>query len=494
MRTTALLGLGFALWAGNAQALGPFQVYEQALRNDPEFLAALQERDAGQESRTIGRAGLLPKLSYNYNKGRNNSRATYLNERGNSHEDRNYNSYGSTFTVQQPLIDYEAYANYRKGVAQALFADETFRSKSQELLVRVLTHYTQALFAQDQIDNARAKKNAYEQQFQQNEQLFRQGEGTRTDILEAESRYELATAEQLQAQDDQDAALRELGALIGVATVNIDELTPLPASFSALPLQPASYSNWHTMALESNPLLASQREALEVARYEVERNRAGHLPKLNAYASVRKMESESGLVLLVEDLTETQMLEDKLVHSERLASIGRLAAGVAHEIGNPVTGIACLAQNLREEREDDGELTEISSQILEQTKRISRIVQSLMSFAHAGSHQHNDEPVCLAEVAQDAIGLLALNRHHLAERFDSRLDRFEILPILAPSAAGHRRPNDRGRTGCKTAPQSCAGSRPADQWHPAPLRQTDGLVIVLMAARVGEAHQRLHNA
>ena len=294
MRTTTLLGLGFALWAGNAQALGPFQVYEQALRNDPEFLAALQERDAGQESRTIGRAGLLPKLSYNYNKGRNNSRATYLNERGNSHEDRNYNSYGSTFTVQQPLIDYEAYANYRKGVAQALFADETFRSKSQELLVRVLTHYTQALFAQDQIDNARAKKNAYEQQFQQNEQLFRQGEGTRTDILEAESRYELATAEQLQAQDEQDAALRELGALIGVAMVNIDELTPLPVSFSALPLQPASFSSWHTMALESNPLLASQREALEVARYEVERNRAGHLPKLNAYASVRKMESESG--------------------------------------------------------------------------------------------------------------------------------------------------------------------------------------------------------
>jgi C4-dicarboxylate-specific signal transduction histidine kinase len=62
-------------------------------------------------------------------------------------------------------------------------------------------------------------------------------------------------------------------------------------------------------------------------------------------------------VLLVEDLTETQMLEDKLVHSERLASIGRLAAGVAHEIGNPITGIACLAQNLREEREEDGELT-----------------------------------------------------------------------------------------------------------------------------------------
>ena len=298
MKTAFKSGLVAALWLGlcaSAQAMGPFQVYEEALRNDPTFLGAMKERDAGLESRVIGRAGLLPKLSYSYNKGRNNSQATYLNDRGNSHEDRNYNSYGSTFfMVQQPLIDYEAYANYRKGVAQALFADETFRSKSQELLVRVLTHYTQALFAQDQIDIARAKKKAYEQQFRQNEHLFRQGEGTRTDILEAESRYELATAEEIQVIDEQDAALRELGALTGNASLSIEQLQPLAADFNSLPLEPANFSTWHAMALANNPELASQREALEVARYEVERNRAGHLPKLNAYASVRKMESDSG--------------------------------------------------------------------------------------------------------------------------------------------------------------------------------------------------------
>ncbi|MCY1433197.1 Adaptive-response sensory-kinase SasA [compost metagenome] len=125
----------------------------------------------------------------------------------------------------------------------------------------------------------------------------------------------------------------------------------------------------------------------------------------------------SGLVLLVEDLTETQALEDKLIHSERLASIGRLAAGVAHEIGNPITGIACLAQNLREEREGDGELKEISGQILEQTKRVSRIVQSLMSFAHAGGKQVRTEAVCLADVAQEAISLLSLNRRSVDVQF-----------------------------------------------------------------------------
>jgi len=125
----------------------------------------------------------------------------------------------------------------------------------------------------------------------------------------------------------------------------------------------------------------------------------------------------TGLVLLVEDVTETQMLEDKLIHSERLASIGRLAAGVAHEIGNPITGIACLAQNLREEREGDEEIAEISAQIIQQTKRVSRIVQSLMSFAHAGGRQQSDEPVCLAEVTREAISLLSLNRQGVEVQF-----------------------------------------------------------------------------
>ena len=276
-------------------AMGPFDLYEQALRNDPVFLGAIKERDAGLENRAIGRAGLLPKLGYNYNKGRNTSKVIYLNERGqNQSDDRNYSSYGSSLTLQQPLLDYEAYATYRKGVAQSLFADENFRGKSQQLLVRVLENYTQALFAQDQIDIAQARKKAFEQQFRQNEQLFRQGEGTRTDILEAESRYELAIAEEIEARNEQDASLRELGALIGVPAVDISDLAPLDQQFQTFTLQPANYDTWHEMAVANNPALASQRQALEVARYEVERNRAGHLPKVSAYATVRQNESESG--------------------------------------------------------------------------------------------------------------------------------------------------------------------------------------------------------
>lgn len=297
MNKLSMLAATLALLTCNSvmAAMGPFEIYEQALRNDPVFLGAMKERDAGLENRIIGRAGLLPRIGYTYNKGRNTSKVTQINEgRPDFTEDRNYSSYGSNLTLQQPLLDYEAYAAYRKGVAQSLFADEAFRGKSQELLVRVLENYTHALFAQDQIDIALAKKKAFEQQFQQNEQMFRQGEGTRTDILEAESRYELATAEEIEARNEQDASLRELGALIGVPAVDITDLAPLDQNFQTFSLLPANYDTWHEMAVANNPNLASQRQAVEVARYEVERNRAGHLPKVSAYASVRQNESESG--------------------------------------------------------------------------------------------------------------------------------------------------------------------------------------------------------
>ncbi|QEY58788.1 GHKL domain-containing protein [Pseudomonas sp. C27(2019)] len=131
----------------------------------------------------------------------------------------------------------------------------------------------------------------------------------------------------------------------------------------------------------------------------------------------------SGLVLLVEDATQTRLLEDKLVHSERLASVGRLAAGVAHEIGNPITGIACLAQNLRYERDEDPEITEVSSQIIEQTQRVTRIVQSLMNFSHPGQYQHEShEPVCLFDIANEAIHLLNLNKMAKAIHFFNLCD------------------------------------------------------------------------
>jgi len=129
-------------------------------------------------------------------------------------------------------------------------------------------------------------------------------------------------------------------------------------------------------------------------------------------ASIINYPKEPGdLVIVIEDLTESQRIEEQLIHSERLASIGQFAAGIAHEIGNPVTGIACLAQNLKIDT-DQQDLAELSSNILEQTERISNILQSLVNFAYGskGDMKRRSVPVELRVCINEAIKLLSLNQ------------------------------------------------------------------------------------
>ena len=118
-----------------------------------------------------------------------------------------------------------------------------------------------------------------------------------------------------------------------------------------------------------------------------------------------------GIIILIEDITETEILEAGLTHSERLASIGRLAAGVAHEIGNPITGIACLAQTIRDEYEGN-ELNALANKIIEQTDRTSNILQSLVNFAHAGSSikSGKKEIVPVEACIQEAKMLISLDK------------------------------------------------------------------------------------
>ena len=121
--------------------------------------------------------------------------------------------------------------------------------------------------------------------------------------------------------------------------------------------------------------------------------------------------SHEGVIILIEDITETEILEAGLNHSERLASIGRLAAGVAHEIGNPITGIACLAQTIRDEYEVDG-LKNLAQQIIEQTNRTSKILQSLVNFAHAGTNNshYENEIVSVVDCINEAQVLISLDK------------------------------------------------------------------------------------
>ncbi|MFG6668651.1 ATP-binding protein [Halomonas sp. HNIBRBA4712] len=137
-------------------------------------------------------------------------------------------------------------------------------------------------------------------------------------------------------------------------------------------------------------------------------------------AALSGLDSRGGSVILIEDHTEMKWLEEELVHTARLASIGQLAAGVAHEIGNPITGISSLAQNLRFDTSDPA-LLETADHIQTLTQRVSKIVNALVGFAHGGRQAlaPPKETISPFEVTDDALHLIHLARSGEDVTFDN---------------------------------------------------------------------------
>lgn len=194
--------------------------------------------------------------------------------------------------------------------------------------------------------------------------------------------------------------------------------------------EPVTGSSLEDLAEPWGSLIRNFAHSEDTHRYK----QSVEIKSRNHWISLHKalIENESaglfdGQVILLEDVTETQLLEQELVHSERLASVGRLAAGVAHEIGNPITGIACLAQNLRYESNEQ-EVHATAAQILSQTERVSRIVHSLVSFSHSGGGEEKRiEPMCIHTCAAEAIHLLSLQKDRQQVQFSNHIDEKIIL-------------------------------------------------------------------
>ncbi|QNI35479.1 GAF domain-containing sensor histidine kinase [Edaphobacter albus] len=111
-----------------------------------------------------------------------------------------------------------------------------------------------------------------------------------------------------------------------------------------------------------------------------------------------------GRIILVDDITDRIQMEAQLTQSEKLSSIGLLAAGVAHEVNTPLAVISSYAQMLTKHMRDDERLAPVLEKITQQTFRASEIVNGLLNFSRTSGSEFTN--VDLNELLRDTLVLL----------------------------------------------------------------------------------------
>ena len=130
------------------------------------------------------------------------------------------------------------------------------------------------------------------------------------------------------------------------------------------------------------------------------------VPLRNPSGSGAGGDSVIGTILLIEDITEHVRMEEQLQISEKMASIGLLAAGVAHEVNTPLTGISSFTQMLLENADPSDPRTVLLEKIERQTFRAAKIVNGLLNLSRPGTSSNERIEVDLNAVVTDVFSLL----------------------------------------------------------------------------------------
>jgi PAS domain S-box-containing protein len=110
------------------------------------------------------------------------------------------------------------------------------------------------------------------------------------------------------------------------------------------------------------------------------------------------------IIEIVKDITERKRLEDQLVKAERLAGLGHLAAGIAHELRNPLVGIGSIAQLLDEDTEENDPRKGDIHTLIREIKRLDKFITEFLDFS---APKGPDPSLCeLSELIQDTLALL----------------------------------------------------------------------------------------
>ncbi len=278
MRKISLLAaLAFAAPSHAADDL--MTIYREALANDATFQAAKAAQIAGQERLPQGRALLLPSASlsaatqYNDVTSKNSLLASSPNP---------YNTNNYQFTVTQPIYRAQNWARYEQAKYAVQQTDAVFGTAMQEVILRAGQAYFDVLLAEINVNLAQAQKEAVAEQLAQARRSFEVGTATITDTYDAQARYDLIVAQEINALNDLEVARRALEVVIGRPA---RELLRVKEELPLVPPEPNDMNAWVEKALAQNPAVIAAQAAFNAAREAVNAARGGHYPNFDLVAS-----------------------------------------------------------------------------------------------------------------------------------------------------------------------------------------------------------------
>lgn len=280
-KSILLAGVAGAFLAPLAVAEDLLTVYQQAVQNDAQLAAAAAARDAAHELKPQALSFVLPNIQAGADTAKNTLRTDSASTFPPSGRTE-FNSHAWQVQMVQPLFNWQLIAGLGQADALVRQANNQYSFAEQELMLRAANRYFAVLAANDGLSFAEAEKAAIGRQLEQAKQRFDVGLIAITDIHEAQARYDLTVSQEIESRRLVANALEALREVTGTGYEN---LTPLAETLPLEPPATADAEAWVKQGVEQNPLVLAAIEAANAARKEIERQRAGHFPTLDASAT-----------------------------------------------------------------------------------------------------------------------------------------------------------------------------------------------------------------